>query len=160
MPIFPLISLLVLLLLSPAQTGFSDRELADIYVAAADLLPPADLALDPEYLPQRPGHQDERIPPGVIALLMRRNVISEVCGKTPGVLYDCVSRRARWVVRLSRPMRRARGEVEVEVSRATVRPANDTTPAPPEGFAESHYCVVARRDGQWVRLECRGGIVT
>jgi hypothetical protein len=153
-------ALVAVLLINPAQHGFSDRGMAGIYIAAADLLPPADLALDPEYLPQRPGHAAERIPRGVIALLMQREVISEVCGKTPGVLYGCVSRRARWVVRLSRPVRRAHGEVEVEVSRATVRPAWDTTSAPVEGFAESHTCVVARRDGQWVRLRCQGGTVT
>lgn len=151
---------------SRAQPGFSEDEIADIYIAALNgetrQDPAREVALN-RYLMTDSGHFSPagRMPDRVVERLRARGLFSEICGEGPdrGAGPGCLSQRARGEIRLSRPIPRGRDSADVYIGGGSLRPANDT-PAVLVPVGGTTRCRLVREGGRWMRQRCEDAVIS
>jgi hypothetical protein len=142
------------------QPGFTEDEVADIYIAAligeVRQDPPRKAALN-RHLMSDAGHYNSagRMSDRVVERLRAQGLFSELCGEGPdrGAGPRCISQRARGELRMSRPIPRGTDAADVYIGGGSVRPENDTTSVYPE-VGGTIRCRIVREGGRWVRRTC------
>jgi hypothetical protein len=142
------------------QPGFSDEEVAAIYIAALNGQvrqdPPREAALNRHLMSDAGNYTPSGLMPGsVVDRLRAQGLFSEVCGDGPpgGAGPECVSRRAGHELRLSRPIPRDTNAVDVYIGGGSIWTPNDTTTV----FfhvGRTIRCRIVRQEGRWKRQSC------
>ncbi|MBB4634616.1 hypothetical protein [Longimicrobium terrae] len=142
------------------QPGFTEDEVADIYIAALNgevrQDPPRDAALNRNLMTDA-GHYSVagRMPDRVVERLRAQGLFSEVCGEGPdrGAGPRCISQHARGELRMSRPIPRGADSADVYIGGGSLRPVNDTASVFIH-MGGTIRCRIVREGGRWVRRAC------